>query len=144
MTAVKGVKLYLDLVKHLKDDAAARVEMLVSGVFDGDTPDVFDLQSADSDNDINSGFDRSDLNDGFKEDQKQQFTVAQKIGISAQADFIAGIHKASLVRFRSRIKSLIVGGLRDAGQTTAHGYISFALQQLPLMEQTSTGADSGE
>jgi len=143
MTVVKGVKLYLDLVKHLKDDAEARVEMLVSGAFAGDTPDVLELTSAESDDDINQAFDRSDLDNAFKEEQKEQFTVAKKIGISAQADFIAGIHKASLVRFRSRIKSLIVGGLRDAGQTTSHGYISFALQQLPLTEQTSTGADGG-
>lgn len=142
MSLVKGVEKFTDLVKHLKDDAQARVSLLTEGNFGGDTPDVFDVTGL-TDEAIDQGFDRQDLNDAFKEEQKGKFTVAKKIGISAQADVIAGLHKAAIFRFRSRIKSLVIGGLRDAGQTTPHGYISFAMEQLPLSEQTDSESNSG-
>jgi len=144
MSLVKGVQKFTDLLKHLKDDASARVQMLVDGQFDSDTPDIYDVQSLATDADIDQGFDRADLNNAFKDEQAGSFTVAKKIGISAQADVIAGLHKAAIFRFRPRIKALIIGGLRDAGQTTPYGYISFAMEQLPLTEQTDSEGDSGE
>lgn len=139
MSLEQAAEAYTQLLEQLKTEAQNRVRAMVDGDFGLDQPEALTVESVASEDAIDQAFDRQELNEAFKQGIEQGLTAAQKIGISAQSDVIAGLHKAMTVRHRSRIKSMVYGGLREAGQTTAKGYISFVMAQLPLMERTENG-----
>ena len=141
MSLERAEQIYLDVVESLQSDAESHVTALTEGEFGTDTPDVFKVEKIDTDEDIADGFDRSAINDKFKRLAAQNdFSVAKKLSLAYQTEIVCVFHKAAILRCRPRIKSLVVGALRDAGQTTTHGYIKFAMQQLPLTGQAQGGS----
>lgn len=129
MSLKSGVAKFNNLIDKLKETFRAHIKVFTEGSSSEDYPDSLGAKGM-SQEDIKDSFSRQEIDEEYIDSLKGP--ANKKIGLFNQNEILAAAHKATTLRYRSRIDMFMIACYREHGQVQSRGYVSLAVQQSSL------------